>query len=197
MKIGRYEIYMQKTGKTSTFIAMLKTIGFLAVILAIVVGVTLLGTGESSNKAKVEVESGYKYVAIDDLDDFDYYSPMPGSKPDLEKMARNQIPESIKSLNGTKISTAGFMMPVRVDDEGMVEEFVLNGNYDRCFYGAPSEINQWIHVKMNGGKGIRPSHSPIVVSGTLEVGELIEDGEVISIYRLTADKMAVQRRRSF
>ena len=197
MKIGNVEVVMQNKDKASNFIAILKTIGFFSVILGIIGATIYFGTG-SSAPAGVDAKSPYKYVGIDTLDDYPYYTPIPGEKLDEKLTAKNQIPDKIKQLSGTQISISGFMMPLRVDDEGKVEEFVLNGNYDRCFYGAPSQINQWIHVKMQPGKGTKATHSPVVVSGTLEVGELIEDGEVISLYRMTGDKAVGQaQRRSF
>lgn len=198
MKIGRFEIVMQNKRTPSNFIALLKTIGFFSVILGMIWATIYFGMG-SSIPPGVDPQSPYKYVGIDTLDDYDYYTPEPGKKPDEKLMAQNQIPEKIKELNGKQISIMGFMMPLRVDDDGKVEEFVLNGNYDRCFYGAPSQINQWIHVKMQPGAGTRATHGSVVVSGTLEVGELIEDGEVISIYRMTGDKAVAetQQRRSF
>lgn len=198
MKIGKFEITaMQNKDRPSNFIAILKTFGFFAVIIGIIWATVYFGTGNSAPSA-VDPQSTYKYVGIDTLDDYDYYTPEPGEKPDEKLIAKNKIPDKIKQLSGTQISISGFMMPLRVDDEGKVEEFVLNGNYDRCFYGAPSQINQWIHVKMQPGAGTRATHSPVVVSGTLEVGELIEDGEVISLYRMTGDKAVGQtQRRSF
>lgn len=197
MKIGKFEIVMQNKDKPSSFIAILKTIGFFSVILGIIGATIYFGTG-SSAPAVVDSQSPYKYVGIDTLDDYDYYTPLPGEKPDDKLIAKNQIPDKVKQLSGTQISISGFMMPLSVDDEGKVEEFVLNGNYDRCFYGAPSQINQWIHVKMQPGQGTKAMHSPVVVSGTLEVGELLEDGEVISLYRMTGDKAVGQtQRRSF
>lgn len=190
---------MQKknNNQTSKVGGILKTFGFFLTIIGIIVVALYLGSSESAPSAKVETTSGYKYVDIDELDNFEYYTPFPGEKPNPERLAKNQIPENIKNLNGTQISIAGFMMQLRVDDDGNVEEFVLNGSYDRCFYGAPSEINQWIHVKMQPGKGTRASHSPINVSGTFEVGELIEDGEVVSLYRMTGDKAVTRQRRAF
>jgi len=198
MKIGNFEITsMQEKDKPSNFIAILKTFGFFSIILGVIWASIYFGAGNPAH-VTVDPKSPYKYVGIDTLDDYDYYTPGPGEKPDEKLMARNQIPEKIRQLNGTQISIMGFMMPLSVDDDGKVDEFVLNGNYDRCFYGAPSQINQWIHVKMQPGKGTRATHSPIVVSGTLEVGELIEDGEVISLYRMTGDKAVAQaQRRSF
>lgn len=174
----------------AAFIGILKTFAFFAVIVVIIGAAIYFGTGGGAKTEKPKAEGGYKYIDISDLADFDYYTPFPGEKPDEKLLAKNQIPEKIKQLNGQKVSIAGFMMPVRVDDEGFVEEFALNGNYDMCFYGAPSRINQWVHVKMQPGAKAKFSHNPTVVSGTLEVGELVEDGEIISIYRLTGDKAA-------
>ncbi len=194
MKIGNFEVSMQNRNKTSNFVAILKTAAFLGVIVGIIGAVIYFSAGGAKNeKPKNE---GYKSVDISTLADFDYYTPQPDEKPDENLAAQNLIPEKIKQLNGQKVSLTGFMMPVRVDDTGNVEEFALNGNYDMCFYGAPSQINQWIHVRMQPGAKARFSHSPTTISGTLEVGELIEDGEVISLYRLTGDKAAAAGRRS-
>jgi hypothetical protein len=66
-----------------------------------------------------------------------------------------------------------------------------------CFYGAPSQINQWVHVKMSPGAKAKVSHNPTTVSGTLEVGELVEDGQVISLYRLSGDKTSAAIKRGF
>lgn len=199
MKIGNFEIHMQRTNKTSGILAILKTCAFFGIIIAIVYAATYFvgRRSEQTTDVAAAAKDGYKRLDIDDLASFEYYTPLPGAKPNPERLAKNKIPDNIKGLNGTRVSVSGFMMPVRVDDVGNVEEFALNGNYDRCFYGAPSQINQWIHVKMKQGLVAKASHSPVTVSGTLEVGELIEDGEVISLYRLVGDKSETQQRRSF
>jgi len=172
----------------------LKTVAFFALIIGIIGAAIYFGTSKSdADKPKTE---GYQNLDISDLAAFQYYTPFPGEKPDAELLAKNQIPEKIKQLNGQKVSITGFMMPVRVDDQGFVEEFALNGNYDMCFYGAPSQINQWVHVKMQPGAKARFSHNPTTVSGTLEVGELVEDEQVISLYRLTGDSTSAASRRS-
>ncbi len=173
----------------------MKTVAFFALIIGIIGAAIYFGTSKSgADKPKTE---GYQNLDISDLADFDYYTPLPGEKPDEKLLAENKIPEEIKNLSGKRVSIAGFMLPVDVDDEGNVREFALNGNYDMCFYGAPSQINQWIHVKMKDGVKAKFSHSPTTVSGTLEVGELVEDGQVVSLYRLTGDKVASISRRLF
>ena len=95
------------------------------------------------------------------------------------------------------MAITGFMMPMRVDNEGYVEEFAINGNYDMCFYGAPSSLNQWVHVKMQPGTKARFTHYPTRVSGTLEVGEEFQDGEVVSLYRLIGDKASTIQKYMF
>lgn len=186
---------MQNNHRSSVVVGILKTIGFFAVILGIIYASVYFGTGGSAKTGKTKSVDSYKSVDISDLADFDYYTPYPGTKADAERPAKNQIPERITRLNGQKISITGFMMPVRVDNEGMVEEFALNGNYDMCFYGAPSQINQWVHVKMQPGAKARFSHNPTTVSGTLEVGELVENGQVVSLYRLIGDKATTPYQR--
>ncbi|MCY7376193.1 MAG: DUF3299 domain-containing protein [Pyrinomonadaceae bacterium] len=185
---------MQNKNQSSALVGVLKTTAFFAVIIVIVFGAIFYFGARRSNSEKSQTD-GYQNLDISDLADFDYYTPFPGEKPDEKRLAKNQIPEKIKNLNGQKVSLTGFMMPVRVDDNGNVEEFALNGNYDMCFYGAPSQINQWIHVRMQPGTKAKFSHNPTVVSGTLEVGELVEDGQVISLYRLTGDKAATANQR--
>lgn len=185
-----------RPNETSGLVGVLKTIGFFAVIVGVIIVAIYFGTKKSS-VTTTEIKEGYQSLDISDLADFDYYTPLPGEKPDAKLLAENKIPEEIKNLNGRRVSITGFVMPVDVDKEGNVREFALNGNYDMCFYGGPSQINQWVHVKMKDGAKARFSHSPTTVSGTLEVGELVEDGQVISLYRLTGDKTSSASRSGF
>ncbi len=199
MKAENFEVKREAAknpNATSGFVAVLKTAAFFAVIIGIVGAAVYFGTSKMKTD-KPKTAEGYQYLDISDLAGFDYYTAPPGEKPDEKLLAENVIPEKIKNLNGRRVSITGFMMPVDVDDEGFVREFALNGNYDMCFYGAPSQINQWIHVKMQPGAKARFSHNPTTVSGTLEVGELVEDGQVISLYRLTGDKASGASRRLF
>lgn len=181
----------------SRLVGILKTLGFFIVFMGLIgVGIHFF-TKSSVDQIAAKDKEEFKAIDISDLSDFEYYTPLPGEKVDEGLRAPNKIPESVLNLNGKQVSITGYMMPVRVDGEGKVSEFALNGNYDMCFYGAPSKINQWVHVKMRDGVKAAFSHNATVVSGTLEVGELIEDGEVISLYRLTGDKTSSPRKRLF
>ena len=185
---------MQGRKETSGLVAALKTAVFFAGVIGVVAASVYFATSGSSG-AKTSPD-GYQYLDINDLAAFDYQTPAPGAKI-VESELNRQIPEKILRLDGRKVSITGFMMPVRVDSRGDVEEFALNGNYDMCFYGAPSRLNQWVHVKMQPGAKAKFSHNPTTVSGTLEVGEYVIDGEIVSLYRLTGDKAAGNSRRIF
>ena len=186
---------MENKQERSKFSAILQTIVFFAGIFGVIIAVVYWGSGvKSSEHSKIE---GYKNLNISTLADFEYEVPTDRDIVENESYRNSQIPEKIMKLDGQKVAITGFMMPVRIDKDGKVEEFALNGNYDMCFYGAPSSLNQWVHVKMNAGAKAKFSHNPTTVSGVLEVGELVQDGEIISLYRLKGDKASVQTGRLF
>ncbi len=195
MKIGNFEVTMENKKERSAFSAILQTIVFFAGIFGVIAAVVYWGA--SFNSSETPKSEGYKALNISTLADFDYEVPTDRDVVENESYRNSQIPEKIMKMDGQKVSITGFMMPVRIDNEGNVAEFALNGNYDMCFYGAPSRINQWVHVKMNEGEKVKFSHSPTTVSGVLEVGELVENGEIISLYRLEGDKASVQNRKLF
>ncbi len=186
---------MKNKKERSAFSAILQTTVFFAGIFGVVIAVIYWSVSGSSNTTPKS--DGYKNLSISTLADFDYEVPTDREMIENESYRNSQIPEKVMKLDGQKVTLTGFMMPVRIDNEGKVEEFALNGNYDMCFYGAPSSLNQWVHVKMNEGVKVKFSHNPTTVSGVLEVGELVEDGEIISVYRLKGDKASIQTRKLF
>lgn len=175
---------------------MLKTFAFLGGIVVIVI-MAVAYFGGAKPDPEIAGQQGYETIDINTLAGFYYDEFLKPSDSGGDGRSTDQIPEKILQLNGKRGSITGFIMPVRVDEEGNVREFALNGNYDMCFYGAPSRLNQWVHVRMQPGTAARFSHSPTTIMGTLEVGELFEDGEVISLYRLTGEKAVTATRGLF
>lgn len=129
------------------------------------------------------LNAGFEAVTFSTLSNFEYELPDPldaSAKPNL-----NQVPAAIKALNGKQVSIRGFMLPLDLDNTG-VGEFMLNGSLDMCYFGAPVRMNEWVLVRMAGAKKARFTHLPLVVSGTLEVGEQLKNGRVMSLYRMSA-----------
>jgi len=100
----------------------------------------------------------------------------------------SQIPESVKALNEKTVSIAGFMLPVTVRD-GKTSDFLLLKNQSACCYGITPAMNEFVTVRM-AGRGVKPvMDRPVVVTGTLHVGEIRQQRILVGIYRLDGDKV--------
>jgi hypothetical protein len=101
------------------------------------------------------------------------------------------IPAAVKLLSGKNISVQGYIKPLKQDSNGCVE-FLLMRNHGLCCQTNVPKVNEWIHVRMTRGNVTYNHEQLFSVRGVLQVGELLGGGNVISIYQLTADEIAVQ-----
>lgn len=138
-----------------------------------------------------DAKAGYQNVSFALLSDFDYEVPDPLAGPVASQPA-NEIPPKVKALNGRKVAVRGFMLPLDLDQDG-VSQFLLNGSFDMCYFGAPVRMNEWILVTMGNGKKTPFTHLATMVYGTIEVGEEVRNGRVMSLYRLNADGAELAR----
>lgn len=137
----------------------------------------------------------YKDITFQVLAGYKYIEPVPreGAKPEEIEAERkkNQIPADVLALNGSKATVEGWMVPMQVDDNGGVKSFVLVKTQPQCCFGDTQKMNEWIDVSMPAGQTAEFNvDRPVKVYGQLEVGEKIEDGFVLSIYRMKADKVS-------
>jgi hypothetical protein len=106
------------------------------------------------------------------------------------KPPKEQIPAPIKSLTGKKIAVQGFMVPIKIE-KGATKSFLLVKDQSLCCYGRMPRMNEWISVKMSEGKAAKfIGDQPVTVFGKIDVGEEIDKGEVLSIYRMEAEDVA-------
>lgn len=104
---------------------------------------------------------------------------------DPTKSPVDQIPSEIKELNDAKVVLVGFMVPIDVDRRGQIKSFALTQNQMFCCFGVPPSMNEWVMVEMGEGETAEyVSDLPIAVFGDFKVGEEIEDGYVMSVYRM-------------
>ena len=127
----------------------------------------------------------YTWVEFDVLTGFDY--------PDLVRMDGEtpppELPDEVQALDGERVAFEGFMNPLAFDSGG-VKEFSLVADPTFCCFGAVPKMNHWIHVTLPGDERTEfYSFDPVAVYGTLEVGEAYMDGYVVSLYRITADRV--------
>jgi hypothetical protein len=96
----------------------------------------------------------------------------------------SQIPAVIAGLSGQKVALTGIMYPVEVDGEGgKVTRFMLLQAVPGCLYCQPPALNEWVDV--SASPAVAATDKPVVVFGTLEVGEHQEEGVVASVYRMS------------
>ena len=137
---------------------------------------------------------GFRSINFDELASFEYDPiaagvPLLGSAPNPQQTTErvDQIPPAIRKLNGTRAGVSGFMMPIEMEKD-RVKSFLLMRNQMACCFGMMVGFNEWIFVELPEGRPTKfVPDVPIVAYGTLEVGEEVEDGIVMSIYRMAAD----------
>lgn len=137
----------------------------------------------------LELRREYQPVEFSVLGGFEY-GQLRGPFGAVLEGSRETIPAEIAQLSGRKVSVSGFMLPLDFNGHG-VTEFLLNASYDMCYFGAPTRPNDFVVVRMRDGRRTRFVHTPIVVAGTLEVGEERQNGRVVSLYRMTGDGIGV------
>lgn len=129
--------------------------------------------------------ASYTWIDFDPLMDFEY--------PELVRLDGDvpppELPSAVRALHGKKVAVEGFMSPLAFDAGG-VKEFSLVQDPSLCCFGAVPEMNHWIHVVMPDKERTEfYSFDPVAVYGVLQVGEEYQDGYVVSLYRMVADRV--------
>jgi hypothetical protein len=137
--------------------------------------------------------AGYLSIGFEKLSafPFDVTYQMLDDKKDARRASADtlrQIPDEVKALSDHKVSVKGFMLPTTLE-HGRATEFLILRNQSMCCYGIPPRITEWVNVR-TAGKGIKPiMDQPVTVCGTFHVGDVRENGELVGIYRLDAEKL--------
>ncbi len=150
--------------------------------------------GDAGQPAEIPGEvdkNGYKSLSFAAISEFEYsiFDVMAAAEeqagPDIP--LHEQIPKNIRALNGRKVSIEGFIIPIEQEREKL-RTFLLVKSRAICCFGVPPRMNEWIYVEMRGERRAEFARDvPALVSGELEVGEEVQDGIVMSIYRMKAD----------
>ncbi|MCC6145560.1 MAG: DUF3299 domain-containing protein [Candidatus Hydrogenedentes bacterium] len=138
-------------------------------------------------------DGNFTKISFAALGSFEYEVPDPEvvrNAPDPAAAVGKQVPEPIVKLNESPVVIVGFMVPIDVDKEGRVKSFALTQNQMFCCYGIPPAMNQWLMVEMaEGTYADFTMDLPVAAYGNFDVGEEIEDGYILSLYRMTASEV--------
>jgi hypothetical protein len=98
------------------------------------------------------------------------------------------IPNDVRALNGSLIKLRGFMIPSTQSDH--ITHFLLVPSLFNCCYGRPPAIQHTVAVNCLPGQWVNYSPAEIVAEGTLSVGEIKNEGYVVSLFQLIAKNLA-------
>jgi hypothetical protein len=164
-------------------------------LVLIAVGMSLIPWVARRN-ASILGTDGYRSISFVQLAGFPY-SPPPRQSPNVQPPVRSDVfPAEVQALSGTKISIAGYIVPLTVKD-GLIERFYLSRSVFGCCYADMPRMTDYIKVTL--APDIKVPLTPAQcgassrlsrVRGMLEVGEeLSPEGDVESVYRLHADSV--------
>ena len=113
--------------------------------------------------------------------------------PKNSKRKKPGIPDLVLGLNGTGVAIPGFMIPMDQDEDGdKCAYFILARNQMTCCFGVAPGLNEWVSVRMEKGKTAQlEMDRPVVVVGTLEVGEVFTPDSGWSFYRMKGEKVII------
>jgi hypothetical protein len=150
------------------------------------------GTPKLPELISSETNGEYMSVGFDTLASYFYQIPDLEDTPEImaDPKFKNQIPQPIKELDGKRVGVKGYMLATS-QFQGGIKTFMLVRNQDICCLRRAPRMNEWMSVAMKDNKTARlVSDQPVTVFGILHVGEHIEKGTVLNVYRLDAEEVA-------
>jgi hypothetical protein len=158
-------------------------------------------TRGAKSQVLVKHKTAYEVVALNRLY-FKYKPPMDVELPDgnILKAAKEPmvIPDGIKALDGQKVAFTGFVIPFEAEGN-TIKRFLFSSELASCLFCQMLGFDQWVFVNVNDPKGFTLTDAqfeePVTIYGTLEVSEQIEEGSLISLYRLKADGFESPRKK--
>lgn len=140
------------------------------------------------------LDSGFETVGFDVLAGFEYQVTdefLLIEEGASVVVAGPEIPGRVRQLDGRSVAVTGYMLPLKVVGKDAVEEFLLLRSQALCCYGAVPEVNEWISVRMPSEPAKSLMDRPVTVKGTLQVGEMREEGYLVGIYDMVGESVEV------
>lgn len=100
----------------------------------------------------------------------------------------DQIPERVRALDGQRVRLRGFMMPTRLEGDG-VREFIIVTSPLVCCYGQTPEVYEFILVKMTGEPAPMRENMAAYFEGVLRVGDIYEQGYWSGLFALECERL--------
>jgi hypothetical protein len=93
------------------------------------------------------------------------------------------LPETIRALEGKRVTMVGFMMPLYEFTD--IRQFAFVGSHWSCCFGRPAGLNGTLNVTLAAdAKSLEHTLEPLRVVGTFHAREVKESGFLLSIFSL-------------
>lgn len=126
----------------------------------------------------IEIPDGYDKLQFATLGNYEYVEGM-------------KLPESVTELSGKKIGLAGYIITLEEVED--IREFLLVESIWSCCFGTPPMVHEVIVAQTRDDNTVEYTPEAVMLLGTLEVGEEVEDGFVTSLYRIKLDELRVAK----
>ena len=164
----------------------------------IILGKTLLGSeGNQSlpivnNLPPHDPSGGYEMITYSMLTEFPYEIDWEsdGLAFDFSAYA-SRVPRNVRNLSGKKVAIEGFMVPTVVNEQNIVEEFLLMPDQLSCCFGQAPEANGWLVVRSERGVDVAMDRV-VRVLGNLTVEERWDQEFFVGLYHVECDEMIHQ-----
>lgn len=92
-------------------------------------------------------------------------------------------PEGIKLYDGRQIRIKGFMLPTKVEKEG-VRECLIMANQMACCFGRQPRFCDFIVARVSGKPLLNQPDRPVTFEGTLHVGDVFQGTYWTALYTM-------------
>jgi hypothetical protein len=103
---------------------------------------------------------------------------------------KSSIPDEVKELDGKWVEITGYMHSI--NNTQYVSRFLVVQSLLDCCFGKLPAMNQFIDVMLPPGQVALSYGYQVKIIGKLTVGELRENGSLLSLYRLEAHRVEVK-----
>lgn len=105
----------------------------------------------------------------------------------------------VPELHGLTVKLPGYIVPLTIDDNSRITEFLLVPYFGACIHVPPPPSNQIVYVQSEGGVALGDMWQPYWIEGLLSVESFSSDmgdtgyrAEAFNIYPYVFDSPAIK-----
>lgn len=90
----------------------------------------------------------------------------------------------VAALNGREVKLPGYIVPLGINEQGVVNEFLLVPYFGACIHVPPPPSNQIVYVQSEAGIKLEALYQPFWITGAMQV-EAVESDLANAGYKIT------------